>query len=173
MRTFFGLSMADYGKPFEKKNLGIIENNLGELDILSASEINKRITEEDKKKGFRFIEENYFFKEIDNSDIVIGTYNARSRQFTIGVIVEMEYALMQGKRVYELDLYGLEGGDNDSDFEEFANGFNIKKENLIELDIQSGIGRHYSDIVYRIPGLETIRIKDRYKELMEDKWWLK
>lgn len=156
MRIFFALSMVNYDKPFERQNLEKIKNIHGDsYEIISASEINKRILDSDKKKGFRYIEENYFFKEIDKSDIVIGTYNAISRQFTIGVIVEMEYALMKGKRVFEMDLYNV-----------------YRSENLLELSIESGIGRHYSDIAYKIPDIEVVRIKDKYKDEIKERWWL-
>lgn len=147
--TYVALSMQDYkNHNYIDNKIEYIEDNFPEYAIIvTAIDINDMIKKEDKNKGLRYIEENYFFPVIIGSDVVIGLNNSITNQFTFGAVIEMEYGIFNNKKVYEYDSTGLTELTKDD------------------------IGKHYTDVCWTIPGEEPVRIKDRYKDDIDKRWW--
>lgn len=139
MKIFFLHSRRDYKTEQEKLWLDIIRKYYPEDDIINSSDINDKIEDGDRIKGMKYIEEKYFFPIIDCCDIMIVAPSWGLGRFTVGVVVEMKYARLKGKKVCM-----IEGGE------------------IKEID-RNDIGKYENDIVYHIPGEEPARIKDLMK----------
>lgn len=145
MKIFFLHSRQDYKTEQEKLWLDNIRKHYPDALIINSSDVNDKIEDSDKIKGMKYIEEKYFFPIIDVSDIMIvtprnesgriGSERIGSRRFTVGVVVEMKYAWLKGKKI------------------------KIIEGEIKEID-KRDIEKYENDIVYEVPGDEPVRIKD-------------
>lgn len=140
MKIFFAHSMSDYDTPYEEQLLTYINKNFYECEIINPRDINNDINIEDRKKGLRYNEEKHFFPIIDSSDIVIAAprcNNEKGWQFTIGVVIEIEYALSKNKKVI-----GIIDGQ------------------VVDINC-SDVDKYYNNIVWQIPGEDPVTMRDR------------
>lgn len=126
--VFFARAMQDYGTEYEQTWIENIDAN-----IISFNEVNELISKENKYKVYGKdlyeVERKYFFPLIDKSDYVVAApawNHTRKGQFTKGVIIEIEYALSIGKKVFgivngimkiitEEDIRKIKGDEKDDD----------------------------------------------------------
>lgn len=137
MKIFFLHSKRDYKTEQEKLWIDIIRKCYPEANIINSSDINDKIDDNDRVNGMKHIEEKYFFPIIDISDIIIVVPSFDLKRFTIGVVVEMKYAMLKGKTIKLID------------------GQHIKEIDNIE--------KYEKDVAYHIPGEEPIIIGDLIK----------
>lgn len=101
---YFAHCTADYNTEYEKLCIDKIKNDYPDSVIINPADISKNIDAE-QDGDFWSIEKNYFFPEIDKSDIVVivKCWNDRSwrGRYTPGVIAEIKYARDLGKKILE------------------------------------------------------------------------
>lgn len=100
--VYFARSMKDYGTAYEKQWIDNISDN-----VIDISEAIKQIRKEDKYKVYGedlyTVELKYFFPLIDKCDYVVAApawNHLRRGKFTAGVVIEIQYALSIGKKVF-------------------------------------------------------------------------
>ncbi len=137
MKIFFAHSMRDYNTDKELSWLDYINGCYPNAEIINSRDISNTINSNDRKYGLKYMEEKYFFPIIDNCDMVIATSSWTTKKFTIGVVVEMKYAMSKNKKIRIIE--------NDQ----------IREMGNIE---------EYEDTVeYHIPGEDPVRMKDTIK----------
>jgi hypothetical protein len=116
---FFAKAVQDGGN-YTKVWIEKIINNFPDYSIVNVSEVEKQIIEDEKILSFKifggewidwenlyFFEKKYYFPLIDSCDIVIATEawnHPRRGKYTTKVIVEMEYGLGIGKKVFGINI---------------------------------------------------------------------
>lgn len=142
MKIFFAHSVYDYGTDKEALWLDNIKGYCPNAEIINSRDISDIINHDDRKYGLKYVEEKYFFPIIDNCDMVIATSSWNMKRFTIGVVVEMKYAISKNKKIKI-----------------------IEDDQIKEMDDM----RKYEDtIVFQIPGEGPVRMKD----LIENKGFI-
>lgn len=136
MKIFFAHSVYDYGTEKEMLWLNNIKECYPGHEIISANVINDEISDNDRDKGLKYVEEIYFFPIIDGSDMVIATSSWNAKRFTMGVVIEMKYAISKGKMVKIIE--------NDK----------IRDIDIIDMKKCEDI------VVYHIPGEDPVTMKD-------------
>lgn len=100
--VFFARAMQDYGTDYEQTWIENIEAD--SCSIIDFSKVNELINNDDKYKVYGKdlyeVERKYFFPLIDQCNYVVAAPAMRRGQFTAGVIIEIEYALSIGKKVF-------------------------------------------------------------------------
>lgn len=106
---------GNYIKTWKEK----IEETFPDNSIIDVSKVEKKIIEDEKRDDYKYGEEwknweilyqyekKYFFPLILKSDIVIGAEawnHPRRGKYTAKAIVEMEYALEIGKKVFGINI---------------------------------------------------------------------
>lgn len=107
--VFFARAMQDYGTDYEQTWVENINEAFEQCKIVDFEEVKKRISNVDKykiygKELYEF-ELKYFFPLIDQSDYVVAApawNHIRKGKYTAGVIIEIEYAISVGKKVFGL-----------------------------------------------------------------------
>lgn len=133
-KIFFAHSMHDYGTEKEKLWLENIRKYHHNADIISSNVISDQIDNNDRIKGLKYVEEKYFFPIIDESDIVIAAPSWEMKRFTIGVVIEMKYAISKNKKIQIIED------------DQIKEAYDIRK--------------CEDTIAYHIPGEEPVKIKD-------------
>jgi hypothetical protein len=137
MKIFFAHSMIDYGSDEEIKWLDNISKCYPGVEIINSRDVSDTINNDDRKHGLKYVEEKYFFPIIDNCDMVIATSSWIRKKFTIGVVVEMKYAMSKNKKIRIIENY-----------------------EIIEVD---NIEKYEDAVEYHIPGEDPVRMKDTIK----------
>ncbi len=139
MKIFFAHSMCDYGSEKEMSWLVFLNKYYPEAEIINSRDISDTINDEDRKCGLKYVEEKYFFPIIDDCDLVIATSSWGMKRFTIGVIIEMKYAIAKNKKVKI-----------------------IENDQIMEM---SNIEKYENIVAFCVPGEDPVRMK----ELIESK----
>lgn len=136
MKIFFAHSVYDYDTEIEILWLDNIKECYPGCEIISANIINNNINDDDREKGLKYVEEKYFFPIIDKSNIVIAASSWKMKRFTVGVVIEMKYAMLMGKIVKIIE--------NDK----------IRDVDIVDMKNYENI------IVYHIPGEDPVTMKE-------------
>lgn len=105
--VFFARAMQDYGTGYEKVWMDNINEAFSPCEIVDFDEVKKRISRADRNKIYGKelyeFELKYFFPWIDKCDYIVAApawNHVRKGKYTAGVIIEIEYALGIGKKVF-------------------------------------------------------------------------
>lgn len=137
MKIFFAHSVYDYGSDIEMSWLNHLNKFYPDAEIINSRDISNRIDDQDRKYGLKYIEEKYFFPIIDDCDLVIATSSFIMKRFTIGVIIEMKYAIAKNKKVKI-----------------------IENDQIVEM---SNIENYENVVAFCLQGEEPVRMKDLMK----------
>ena len=142
MKIFFAHSIIDYGTDKELSWLVYLNKCYPNAEIINSRDISDTINGEDRKYGLKYMEEKYFFPIIDNCDMVIATSSWNMKRFTIGVVIEMKYAITKNKKVKI-----------------------IENDQIMEM---GNIEKYENIVAFCVPGEEPVRMK----ELIESKGFI-
>lgn len=137
MKIFFTHSMYDYGSDKEMSWLVYLNKFYPGAEIINSRDISDTINDGDRKCGLKYVEEKYFFPLIDNCDLVIAASSWGLKRFTIGVVIEMKYAIMKNKKVKI-----------------------IENDQIMEMD---NIEKYENVVAFCIPGEEPVIMKELMK----------
>lgn len=137
MKIFFAHSMRDYGTDKEMLWLDNVSKFYPGAEIINSRDISNIINDNDRMRGLKYVEKKYFFPIIDNCDMIIAAPSWVMKRFTIGVVVEMKYAVSKSKKIKI-----------------------IENDQIREMD---NIGKYEDMIEYHIPGEDPVRMKDTIK----------
>jgi len=142
MKIFFAHSIIDYGTDKELSWLVYLNKCYPNAEIINSRDISDTINGEDRKYGLKYMEEKYFFPIIDNCDMVIATSSWNMKRFTIGVVIEMKYAITKNKKVKI-----------------------IENDQIMEM---GNIEKYENIVTFCVPGEDPVRMK----ELIESKGFI-
>ncbi len=105
MKIYFAHSTSDYNTEYESSCLQKIKNEYPDDEIIKPKDI--VISNEDKKKlmgkhqDYISMMKKYHFPEIDNCELLISFKQSKSKKYSNGVKLEIEYAEQNEIKILE------------------------------------------------------------------------